>query len=177
MNLELLHRRATERKLSFLLVGGHAVIAHGYPRSTFDLDVLVSRSEIDEWSVFLKEAGYSVHQEGATFKQYNPPDSQSQPVDLMIVGQDTFRKFQDASDRVAIADIEVRVACLKHLLALKAHAIRHGHPGRVEKDMDDVIALLRINRIDVSEPQWQELLTQYGPSELYDKLLRIQKQS
>ena len=56
-------------------------------------------------------------------------------------------------------------------------AIRHGHPGRVEKDVDDVIGLVRANRIDVAESQWRELFLKYGPSELHEKLLRLQRHS
>ncbi|HOB97575.1 MAG TPA: hypothetical protein PKM43_02370 [Verrucomicrobiota bacterium] len=39
MNLTGLAQRAREGGLAFLLIGGHAVIAHGHPRNTFDLDV------------------------------------------------------------------------------------------------------------------------------------------
>jgi hypothetical protein len=35
-----------------------------------------------------------------------------------------------------------------HLLALKCHAVRHGHAGRIAKDAEDVIQLIRINRLD-----------------------------
>jgi hypothetical protein len=34
-----------EKKVDFLLVGGYAVISHGYNRSTSDLDIWVNRTE------------------------------------------------------------------------------------------------------------------------------------
>ena len=45
---------------------------------------------------------------------------------------------------------DARVVSLEHLLALKCHAIKHGHPGRVEKDVDDVLGLVRANLLDVT---------------------------
>jgi hypothetical protein len=40
--------------------------------------------------------------------------------------------------------------------------IRHGHSGRAEKDVDDVIELVRINRVNVAEPEWRELFVKSG---------------
>jgi len=63
---------------------------------------------------------------------------------------------------------------MKLSVLIKSHAIRHGHAGRVENDVDDVIALVRINRVNVAEPEWRELFVKYGPPELHEKLLRLQ---
>jgi hypothetical protein len=71
----------------------------------------------------------------------------------------------------------VQVVALQHLLALKSHAVRHGHPGRVEKDVDDVIGLVQANRLDVDQTPWRELFRKHGPPELHEKLLRIQRRS
>ena len=45
----------------------------------------------------------------------------------------------------------------------------------MEKDVDDVIGLVRANHLDIAEPQWRELLLKYGPPELHEKLLRLQR--
>ena len=63
---------------------------------------------------------------------------------------------------------------LKHLLALKSHAILHGHPGRVEKNVDDAIGLVMANHINVSDNDWRKVFLKYGPPELHEKLPRIQ---
>jgi hypothetical protein len=36
-------------ELPFLRGGGHAVIAHGFPRSTFDLDLIIFRGDREPW--------------------------------------------------------------------------------------------------------------------------------
>lgn len=175
MNLAVLAERAREAALAFLLIGGHAVIAHGHPRNTFDLDLVVPRPAAEAWRALALALGYTLHGEGPTFIQFNPPNAATLPLDLMIVSDDTYRRLEAAAVDVPMPAVGIRAVCLEHLLALKAHAIRHGHPGRVEKDVDDVIGLVRANRLDVAEPRWRELFLKYGPPELHDKLLRLQR--
>jgi hypothetical protein len=173
MILTVLAERARERGLPFLLIGGHAVIAHGHPRNTFDLDLVVPRPALGEWRELALTMGYTRHAEGLTFVQFNPPDAVTLPLDLMIVSEATFHQFASAAVDAPVSTPGIRTVCLEHLLALKAHAIRHGHPGRVEKDVDDVIGLLRANRLDPAEPHWRDLFQKYGPPELHEKLLRL----
>lgn len=45
-----------------------------------------------------------------------------------------------------------------------------GHPGRVEKDVADVVGLLKANHLDVTSADWREIFLKYGPPELYEKL-------
>ncbi len=176
MNLTVLAQHARDRSLAFLLIGGHAVIAHGHPRNTFDLDLVVPRPAVEGWRALVLALGYTLHGEGPTFIQFNPVDAVSLPLDLMIVGENTYRQLEAAAVNVPVSGAGVPTVCLRHLLALKAHAIRHGHPGRVEKDVDDVIGLVRANHLDVAEPQWRELFLTYGPPELHEKLLRLRQQ-
>lgn len=175
MSLSVLGQRARARGLAFLLIGGHAVIGHGYPRNTFDLDLAVPRPALGEWRAFVLALGYTLHREGPTFVQFNPPDALTLPLDLMVVGEETFRQLEAAAVAAPVFTAGMRMVCLRHLLALKSHAIRHGHSGRVEKDVDDVIGLVRSNGVDVAEPEWRELFLKYGPPELHEKLLRIQR--
>ncbi len=66
-----------------------------------------------------------------------------------------------------------RTVSLRHLLALKCHAIRYGHSGRIVKDADDVIRLVKANRLDVKDPAIRELFMKHGPPDLYEKVCRI----
>jgi hypothetical protein len=51
---------AREQGLGFLLIGGHAVSAHGYSRKTFDLDLLICRDDSKAWLEMMKELGFHV---------------------------------------------------------------------------------------------------------------------
>ena len=170
--LEAIAVKATEQGLSFVLSGGHAVIAHGHPRNTFDVDLIIRRSEQTRWGELARGMGYSFHREGPTFVQFNPPNRDLLPLDLMLVGDETFAKL--TADAVAgpASAPGVKVASLHHLLALKCHAIKHGHKGRIVKDADDVIGLALANRLNLDEPDIRELFLKYGTTELYEKVRR-----
>lgn len=168
---------AAEQGLSSLLIGGHAVMVHGHPRNTFDWDLLIPRSQAGAWQAFALGRRFRLHQEGPTFMQFDPPDDATLPLDLMIVSDETFEKFRRSSLSARAVDANVRVVCLKHLIALKCHAVRHGHAGRVEKDVDDVIALVRVNRIDLAEPEWRQVFQKHGPPRMYEKVLQSQSES
>jgi hypothetical protein len=175
MKLAELARQVGTRGLRCLLIGGHAVVAHGHPRTTFDLDLVVPRSSLENWRAFAIGAGYTLHGEGPAFVQFNTAAAGGFPLDLMIVSDETFLRLDRASMSVPEPALELRMVCLEHLLAMKAHSIRHGHPGRVEKDVDDVIGLVRANKCDVTQTPWRELFLRHGPPELHEKLLRARE--
>jgi hypothetical protein len=168
--------RAQERGLSFLLAGGHAVIAHGHSRNTFDLDLIIRRADRSLWEDLARSAGYSLHREGPTFVQFNPPNPEVLPLDLMLVGDDTFAKLVADAVPAPASAAGAKVVSLRHLLALKCHAIKHGHQGRIVKDADDVIRLAQVNRLDLDEPGIRELFLKHGTVELYEKVRRLCRQ-
>jgi hypothetical protein len=164
--------RATEAGLDFLLAGGHAVISHGHSRVTFDLDLIVCRSDREKWLGLAKSLNYDLYREGPTFVQFNPPDSASLPLDLMLVNEQTFTRLLAEAVPASPALKAAKVVSVGHLLALKCHAIKHGHPGRIVKDVDDVINLVQVNRLDINAPELKELFLKHGTSELYEKVKR-----
>lgn len=174
MSLFAISEKGSAKGLPSLLIGGHAVIAHGHPRNTFDLDLLIPRSSLKDWRTFVLAEGYTIRQEEDAFVQFEPPDEESLPLDLMVVSEETYHKFAVEALASRLAGTVIKMVALKHLLALKSHAIRHGHAGRVEKDVDDVIGLVKANFIDVTENQWRDVFMKHGPPELHEKLLRIQ---
>jgi len=164
--------RAAPRKLPVVLAGGHAVIAHGHPRNTFDLDLIIRRTDRALWEELAGGLGYVFHREGPTFLQFNPPNANTLPLDLMLVGDETFAKLlADAVPAPASAP-GAKVVSLRHLLALKCHAIRHGRRGRIVKDADDVIGLAQANKLDLDEPTIRDLFLKYGTAELYEEVRR-----
>lgn len=148
------------------------MITHGFPRSTFDLDLLVRRQDRDKWVQLAHGLGYSLMEEGPAFVQFNAPNVDTFPLDLMLVDESTFSKM--GADAVPAPPNEpgVRVVSLPHLLALKCHAVKHGHPGRVVKDADDVIRLIQNNRIDPESQEIRAVFEKHGTPEFYEKVRR-----
>jgi len=170
--LEKIAGCARTERLPFLLAGGHAVIAHGYHRTTFDIDLAVRRADRDKWLEVMSALGYALFHEGPAFAQFNPPAGAA-PVDLMFLNEHTFEKLQSAAAPNRDGEGFPSVICLRDLLAMKCHAIKHGHGGRIVKDADDVIQLFLINRLDPAISDWRDLVLKYGTQDLYEKLRRI----
>ncbi len=167
-----LKTRAAQRDLPFLLAGGHAVFVHGYARSTFDIDLIICRNDKSKWRELAKEMGYSFHHEGPTFLQFNAPNAEFLPLDMMLVDNDTFAKLMTDAVPGPVTLSHVKIISVMHLLALKCHAIRHGHKGRIVKDTDDIIHLVQANRLDPNDPAVRSLFLRYGTEDLYEKVRR-----
>ena len=164
--LQTIAARASEAGLDFLLAGGHAVISHGHKRATFDLDLIVCRSDRGEWLGLAKSLDYHLCREGPTFAQFSPPSSESLPLDLMLVNEQTFPQLLAEAVPASPALKGVKVVSVRHLLALKCHAIKHGHKGRIVKGADDVINLVQVNRLDLNTPEIRQLFLKHGTPEL-----------
>ncbi len=164
--------RAASQDIPFLLSGGHAVITHGFPRSTFDLDLIVRRNDREKWLRLAQDMGYELHREGPTFAQFNAPKAESFPLDLMLVNEDTFSKLRTEAVPAPSDARGVWVVSLMHLLALKCHVIKHGHAGRIVKDTEDVIRLIQNNRLDPDAQTVREIFLNHGTKPLYEKVRR-----
>jgi hypothetical protein len=168
--LETIVARAGEKKIQCLLAGGHAVIVHGYQRSTFDVDLVVRRADRDAWVELLTVLGFTTFHEGPTFLQFNPPSGESSALDLMFTNEQTFAKLHTDAVPNPLGPTQPPVVSLRHLVAMKCHAIRHGHAGRVVRDADDLIHLFLANRLDPSETPWRDVVAEFGTAELHEKL-------
>ena len=170
--LAIIASRAASAGIPFLLAGGHAVITHGFARSTFDLDLIVQRSDREKWLHVAQELGYQLYREGPAFVQFNHSKAESFPLDLMVVNETTFAKLRAEAVSAPSTVKGVRVVSLMHLLALKCHAVKHGHKGRIVKDAEDVIQLIQKNGLDPEAEDIQDLFRKHGTTEFYEKVKR-----
>ena len=151
------------------------MIVHGHPRNTFDIDLIIRRTDRALWEELARGLGYIFYREGPTFLQFSPPNANTLPLDLMLVGDETFAKFLADAVPAPASAAGAKAVSLRHLLALKCHAIKHGHPGRVVKDADDVIRLAQANKLDLEGPGIRDLFLKYGTSELYERVRRLSR--
>jgi hypothetical protein len=163
-------QKAGEAGLPLLLIGGYAVMAHGFVRATDDLDLLVQSSRRDQWRRLLEGLGLSVYRDLPAFMQFNPAPGARLPVDLMFVADEVFERMRAAADQASVEDLSLGIVSLLHLIALKCHAIKHGRPLRRLKDTEDLIQLALINHLDLNEPELRATILKHGNQELYDKL-------
>jgi predicted nucleotidyltransferase len=170
--LQEIQRTASERGLRFVLIGGWAVIQHGYTRVTADLDLLVLRSEQERWRELLSTLGYECFNDSEGFQQYKKPGQEAWPLDLMLVNQETFEGLLAAAAPATVQHAIVPLVSLDHLIALKLHVLKQGRLHRFLKDFEDVIQLVRINRLDLQSAPLRALFMRYGTADLYEKIKR-----
>ena len=116
---------AARRGLRFIVIGGHAVNLHGYARSTADLDLLICRDDRDAWVSATAELGYTVGRDGVTFLQLMPSQVAEWPLDLMLVGRDTFEEMVRAAQPMRLFGEEVLNLATVNKLDLRSDEFRH----------------------------------------------------
>lgn len=159
--------------LRFLIIGGNAVIAHGFGRLTHDVDFLVNRIDREAWQEKARSAGLTLFYETSTFAQFSQKDGLG--FDLMVVSPETFEKMWSQSKEAQFGGASARVPSLDNLLALKIHALKSQPPHRTSKDAQDVEKLARLNKLDLTEKKYEELFLKYGTREIYETILRVLK--
>ncbi len=170
--LEHLIGQARARGLPFVVIGGHAVAAHGYGRQTLDLDLLVRDEDRRAWVEFLVSLGYRVFHEDAAFVQLAPPTAAHWPVDLLLVGEPTFAGVVAEARDVDLGAERAPIPSLEHLLALKLHALKAARPPRDLKDLTDVVQLAEANGLDVRAEPFRALCLKYATPEIHDRIVR-----
>jgi hypothetical protein len=164
--------RAAAADLPFLVIGGNAVIAYGYPRMTRDIDLLVRETDRRAWDTLITSLGYTSHQIARSFHMYNPTKRGELPVDLMLVDVGTFEKLAARPNQCVLDQAEVSLPRLPHLLALKLHALRNGPSHRYDRDLSDVVTLIGVNKVDLAEAEYADIFTRYATPAVRDEILR-----
>lgn len=170
--LATLNRLARERNQEFVVIGALAVIHHGYPRESNDVDLLIRKTGRGDWLDLLASLNYTLVRDGDVFVQFDPPSDGSWPVDLMLVNDETFGQIRSGSVEVEFAATAARIPSVEHLLALKLHALKHGRMHRFLKDLIDVEGIVRKNRLDLASEKIRQLFLKYGTLEIYEKVVR-----
>jgi hypothetical protein len=165
--------RAAEKHLDFLVIGGVAVIFHGYARDTADLDLLVRRHQRTAWMQLFTELGYSLERDAHVFAQLNPPAAGAWPVDLMLLEDASFDPMFSSGRDVEMYGTVLKIPALNHLIALKLHALKNGHAARVFKDLLDVENLVRIHSLDLKSELWRGIFLKYGTRKHYEQISRF----
>ena len=178
MNLFEAVAEALERQgLDVLVIGGHAVNAYGYTRTTVDVDFLVAVDRFREWRAVFESAGYRWVGQTETFARMDAPvtDPPSLPVDVMMVSPETFSKLSADRQLLDFGGTRLPVPNPLNLIALKLHAMRNPERFKKGKDLSDILNLISICQIDTKGREFQATLDRYASDEtrnLLDSHLR-----
>lgn len=165
---DLLMRIQKRRNLPLILIGGWAVQAHGHARNTLDVDCLTAIENDALITEELQRAGFECFEEKTAFRRFRHRLQPLLVLDVMRVNAATFAKMWAATEDYLISGVALKVPALAHLLALKLNAAQNEH--RAEKDLGDVIALLRANSGKISAAELRKLCDQFGTPKLTARL-------
>lgn len=166
--LEGITHHCRQHGVHFLVIGGHAINAHGYARQTSDLDLLVAKSDRDFWLKLMEALRYSAVQTHEVFARFKPPDLAAWPIDFMFVDMEVFKQMLQEAVPADFGSINAEVPSLRHMLALKLHALKQRQKHREQRDILDVIKLKELSGI--SEAEFLELCRNYDRLDLYEKI-------
>ena len=152
-----------------LVIGGHALAAHGVARQTVDVDCLVAVENRQALDAHLRSGGFERQGETENFARYSHPSHLVPDVDVLFVDASTFDKLNAGGIPLQHGPTKLQAPALPHLIALKLHAIRN-NPAREAGDLGDIARLLRANPGSVSANELAALCAQFGPPGMEAKL-------
>lgn len=157
-DFEIVFAALEQRRVRYLVVGGVAVVLHGYPRFTADLDLLVALDPANASAAMeaLVSLGYRPRAPVAAMEFADPekrrvwieekglvvfslwsPERPATEIDVFVAEPFPFEPAFERATRVSLGPLVVRVAAIPDLIQLKEQA---GRP----KDHDDIEKLRAI---------------------------------
>ncbi|MCX5751707.1 MAG: nucleotidyl transferase AbiEii/AbiGii toxin family protein [Candidatus Saganbacteria bacterium] len=158
--------------ISCVIIGGFAINFYKVTRATADVDFLITKEDFNKILVFLEKAGYKEDYTQKVFTRLKSSDRASlMDVDFMFVDKETLDGIVKEGKEVSIAGQKFMVPSLNHLIALKLHSLKHNLKIRENKDLPDIIDLIRINKINFKGKEFKALCLKYGTEEIYCKIV------
>jgi hypothetical protein len=158
-SIELIVRALNDHQIKYLIVGGLAVVAHGYVRFTADIDLVLAmdNQNLSAAVTALKSLNYRprapvafeqfidpdlrkkwIHEKELTVFSLFSPDHAATEIDLFVDPPLTFPDAYSRATRLEVAPGIVAAFCsLDDLIELKSKA---GRP----RDLDDIAQLTKI---------------------------------
>ncbi len=164
----LLRKTSSEEALDFVVIGGHAVNAYGYTRTTLDADFMVCVEDATAWRDSLESLGYAWVGQTDAFARMEPPTDAPNllPVDIMLVERQTLSRITAECRLLDFGDVKLPVPQPLHLIALKLHAMKNADRLKAGKDLPDILHLVRVCQLDTESPPFRSILERYANDEI-----------
>lgn len=166
---EKLHKSLVRRQLKVILIGGHALQGYGIVRQTLDIDWLIQENDIPEIKEMMRENGYRLIAETENFLRFHHGEGNILDIDMLVVNQDTFANLHDEGHSIKIAADTWRIPSPAHLIALKMHATKN-NPKRQNRDVPDIVEIIRKTGDQVSDEELKRLCQKYGSEDIFRKI-------
>ncbi|MBU4311611.1 MAG: nucleotidyltransferase [Candidatus Omnitrophica bacterium] len=154
-----------------VLIGGFAVNYYKVSRQTADIDFLITKDGFDEISVLLEKEGYKKDYSQDVFAKLSNSQQYLMDIDFMFVDIETLTRIIKDAKEITIAKQKFMVPSLNHLIALKLHSLKFNPKIRENRDLPDIIELVRVNKVNVKDRDFKEVCLKFGTEELYSRIL------
>ena len=155
------------RGVQFALIGGLALASHRVVRATQDVDLLVDAERAAEIDAELVKLGYRCLHRSADAGNYARGDER---VDLLYASRPIARRLLVNAVASQSSLGAVRVVTAEGLIGFKLQALTND-PRRTQ-DLEDIRALLRVNRAALDMAEVREYFRLFERESLLDELLR-----
>lgn len=147
--LERLSKDLDKRGIDYIVIGAVALLAHGYPRFTEDIDLVMTADGFEKFHEELVDLGYAPAFPGTRKRLRSTTDGVS--IEVMTTGEYSGdgkpKPVSMPEPREASTEIDgVRFVTLEKLIELKL-ASGISAPARL-KDLADVQELIKIRKLD-----------------------------
>ena len=139
---------------------------------TADIDFLITADDFKKIVNLLKKEGYKEDYSQEVFTRLTTDSDYLVDLDFMFVDDKTLSKVIDEGSEIEIAKQKFIVPSLNHLIALKLHSIKNNPKLRKEKDLPDIIELIKANKVDIKNNDFKNICLTYGTQDLYEEILR-----
>ncbi|MFH1762111.1 MAG: nucleotidyl transferase AbiEii/AbiGii toxin family protein [bacterium] len=162
-----------KQDVSCILIGGFAVNYYHVSRQTADVDFLITKSDFEKISGLLEINHYKQIYSEEIFTRYTSRNIRLiLDIDFPFVDSETFSKIRKSGEKIKIAGREFYVPSLENLIALKLHSIKNNPENRQNKDLFDILELIKANKMDYNSSRFKELCLQYGAYALYEEIIK-----
>lgn len=156
---------------SYILIGGFAVNYYKLARQTADVDFLIVKDDYEKMEPLLEREGFKKDFTQEVFVRLTSNKPYLMDIDFMFVDKETYDKILKEGKKTKIAGNEFIVPSLNNLIALKLHALKYNFKMRQNKDIPDIINLIKINHLHFKSKEFEELCLKYGTKEIYHEIL------
>lgn len=157
-----------------IVVGGWAINLLGHARQTLDFDFMILEDDFEKITDILNELGYVQSIKTPMFARFEPKiksDTQSPYMDCLFADKNTYGKLTAGGKKIDVLGAEFILPSPIHIIAMKLHALKYSDSSERTRDFDDIIALLEIYKIDISEKSdFENICKKYGTDEILNKL-------
>lgn len=163
--------------VTYALVGGFAVNAYRVTRQTADVDLLIAADNLEKAGQALEAAGYRRTVAADVVVRFEGDGKRLIDIDLLLVDALTLQKIFGEGKMIKIAGNEFQVPSLRHLIAMKLHAIKSDPSKRWVKDLPDIVSLMKKNGLSLADSKMADLCKKFGTPDILAQLQDFLKET